>query len=142
MSKKTLRLYPSEIPEPDIRPSFRTGLWTLRTDYLYVDDLTAIVIPAGFTCDGASIPKAIHSLIGSFDLSITAPLIHDYLYRYQGLLPVDYVTPYRIYDRIDADNLFSRVMEEEGVPVWRRKLAYGAVRALGRWAWNKRKEVR
>lgn len=139
MSKKKLRLYESEIPEPDIRPSFREGLWTLRTDYLYVvDGQWVITIPAGFSCDGASIPKAFHSLIGVFDLSITAPLIHDFLYRSQGMPAVEAVTPYRIFDRAEVDALFAEIMKEEGVPVWRRRAAYLAVRAFGRWAWNGR----
>jgi hypothetical protein len=43
-----------------------------------------IQIPAGFVFDLASVPRVLWWLIAPFELSIVAPLIHDWLYRVEG----------------------------------------------------------
>jgi hypothetical protein len=77
------------------------------------------VIPKGFRSDLASIPRCLWWLIAPFELSIQAPLLHDYLYK-RG----------RLRRRV-VDRVFLGLMESEGVPRWRRNAAYLAVRLFG-----------
>ena len=110
--------------------------WLLEEAYAYQDGPTRILIPAGFKFDLASVPRLLWSLIAPFDLSIAAPLLHDFLYRYAGRPPAGSVVPTRAYTRAQSDSLFERVMEEEGVPAWRRALAYRAVRLFAQADWG------
>ena len=112
------------------------GRWRLEADYVYRDGDTAITVPAGFRFDLSSVPRVLWSLIAPFELSIAAPLVHDFLYRHGGRPPEGSVEPLRSYTRGEADRLFRRMMEAEGVPAWRRTVAYLAVRGFGRGAWR------
>lgn len=85
-----------------------------------------IRIHAGFVFDLASIPRIFWRLIAPFELSIAAPLVHDFLYR--GGCPGA--------TRAEADAAFLDLMGRERVPLWRRRLAYLAVRVFGRFAWR------
>lgn len=108
------------------------GAWVLHEDYSYYDAPRDCLlnIPAGFRFDLASVPRALWWLIAPFELSIVAPLLHDWLYRHGG------VVPGRSYTRAEADALFRDVMREEGVPGWRWRAAYLAVRVAGRGSWR------
>ncbi len=110
--------------------------WRLETDYLYDDGDHRITVPAGFEFDLSSVPRAFWSLIAPFELSIVAPLVHDFLYKYGGEPPPGSVQPRRSYTRRDVDDMFRSIMEKEGVAPWRRRLAYWAVRTFGQWAWR------
>jgi Protein of unknown function (DUF1353) len=123
------RLPPPVITSPEI------GRWRLEVPYTYHDDGTAITVPAGFEFDLSSVPRPFWSLIAPFELSIVAPLLHDFLYRHGGKPPAG-IDPPRAYSRAEADRLFRHIMEAEAVPTWRRVLAYAAVRAFGRGAWR------
>lgn len=112
-------------------------LWRLEQPYSYSGDNHTITVPALFEFDLASIPRALWWLIGPFDLSIAAPLIHDFLYRYQGQPPTGSIVPPRTYKRKEADQLFRAMMKEEGVWWWRRAAAYRVVRLVGGIAWAK-----
>jgi Protein of unknown function (DUF1353) len=112
------------------------GEWRLEADYAYRDGSTAITVPAGFRFDLSSVPRALWSVIAPFELSIVAPLLHDFLYRHGGRPPVGTVEPPRTYTRAEVDAMFRRIMEAENVSVWRRVLAYAAVRVFGRRAWR------
>lgn len=99
-------------------------------------------IPQNFEFDLASVPRILWSLISSFELSLVAPLIHDYLYRFQGT-PVHHrvVNPeapqeeyYMNLTRKQADDLFYDLMIREGVVPWKAKAAHRAVRWFApRW---------
>jgi len=110
--------------------------WRLEQPYSYRDGDNVITVPEGFTFDLASIPRAFWWLISPFDLSIAAPLIHDFLYKYEGEPPDGSIEPPRVYTRKQADQLFLRMMEMEGIPRWRRALAYASVRAFGWLGWG------
>lgn len=112
--------------------------WVLREDYKYFDRETGvwIKVPAGFRFDLASVPRAVWSIIAPFELSIAAPLLHDFLYRHGGAPPRGTIRPYRAWTRAEADRLFRDVMAREGVPGWRRWAAYLAVRAFGGGSWR------
>ena len=111
--------------------------WRLEEAYSYQDGPTQIIVPAGFLFDLASIPRIFWWLIAPFELSVAAPLLHDFLYHHRGDLPPGTVEPSRPYTRHEADHLFRTVMETEGVPGWRRTLAYLAVRAVGWLGWRR-----
>ena len=100
------------------------------------DGDTTITVPAGFRFDLSSVPRVFWSLIAPFELSIAAPLVHDFLYRHGGKPPEGSVAPPRAYTRAEADRTFRAMMEAEGVSAWRRTAAYLAVRAFGGRAWR------
>ena len=129
----------SDLPAPAVSydPDGPDGdRWRLVRAYVYADRGTVLRVPAGFTFDLASVPRAAWVAIAPFELSIVAPLLHDALYRHGGALPRSWCTPYRTYTRGEADALFRRVMEREGIGWWRRWSAYAAVRAFGRGSWR------
>ena len=113
------------------------NLWRLEMDYQYQDGSNLITVPEGFEFDLASIPRAFWWLVSPFELSIAAPLLHDFLYAHKGDPPPGSIEPSRAYTRKQADQLFRRVMEFEGVAAWRRGLAYAAVRSFGWIGWKK-----
>lgn len=137
-----LRHTPVEIPESELRPPVVTYLaaerrWRLEEPYRYRDGPTLLEIPRHFSFDMASIPRLFWWLVAPFELSISAPLIHDFLYRYAGAPPIGSLDPPRSYDRKEADALFREVMRQEGVATWRWRAAYIAVRRFGSGAWGK-----
>jgi Protein of unknown function (DUF1353) len=131
---------PVEIAASSLPPPLLTyvgdGRWQLEADYTYQDGETTITVPQGFRFDLSSVPRAFWSVIAPFELSIVAPLLHDFLYRYGGSPPAGTVDAPRTYTRAEADRMFRTIMEIEGVPAWRRTLAYWAVRTFGRGAWH------
>ena len=125
----------SRLPPP-VMTSPSIGRWRLEAAYAYRDGATTITVPAGFEFDLSSVPRVFWPLIGPFDLSIVAPLLHDFLYRHRGKPPAGSVEPPRTYERVEVDRLFLRIMEAENVSAWRRLLAYAAVRAFGGGDWR------
>ena len=112
------------------------GRWRLERSYHFGDGETMITVPAGFEFDLSSVPRVFWSFIAPFELSIAAPLLHDFLYRYRGKPLGGAVTPPRTYTRAEADRLFREIMRVEGVSTWRRTLGYVATRVFGRSAWR------
>jgi len=76
-------------------------------------------VPVGFTTDFASIPKWLRWLIPPTGLYGKAAVLHDWLYR-TGIV-----------SRRRADFIFLRAMRVLGVPKWKRRAMYRAVRAFG-----------
>lgn len=111
--------------------------WRLEVDYLYDDEGTVLTVPATFLFDLSSVPRPLWWLIAPFELSVTAPLLHDFFYRAGGNPESGSVQPPRVYTRREVDDLFRRVMEKEGVAGWRRAFGYSAVRIFGYWAWKR-----
>lgn len=83
-------------------------------------------IPPGYRFDLASVPRGLWWLIAPFELSTLAPLVHDYLFEMRGR------TPKQKLSRRQVDRVFLRAMRHEGIPYWRRTLAYLGVR-IGGW---------
>jgi hypothetical protein len=125
----------SQLPAP-VLTYLGGDRWRLEADYSYQDGSHRITVPAGFEFDLSSVPRAFWSLIAPFELSVTAPLLHDFLYETGGDPPAGAIEPPRTYTRREVDELFRSVMEQEGVPAWRRRLAYAAVRTFGGRAWK------
>jgi len=133
LARASVRIAASRLAAPVVTYLVGKRTWLLEQAYAYRDGRTRIVVPAGFEFDLASVPRPLWVLIAPFELSIAAPLLHDFLYRYRGRPPAGSVVPPREYSRAETDRLFERVMEQEGVPAWRRWLAYRSVRLL---AWS------
>ena len=131
---------PVDIAESRLPPPIFSHLggdrWRLEGDYAYRDAETTITIPKGFEFDLSSVPRPLWWLIAPFDLSVAAPLLHDFLYLHGGRPPAGSVVPPRIYNRAEVDAMFRGIMRKEGVSSWRRVLGYLAVRAFGRSAWR------
>lgn len=127
----------SALPAPVLTWIGPGNVWRLEEAYSYPDGPNTITVPAGFEFDLASIPRPLWWLISPFELSIAAPLIHDFLSQHKGDPPAGSITPPRIYSRAEADRLFRHIMEIEGVPRWRRLLAYVGVRTFGWLGWRR-----
>lgn len=137
----------------------RSGHTTYRVvqDYTYQWRLPRhsveyrLTVPAGFECDGASVPRLLWSFVGLAPdgLLRAAAVSHDYLYASRGLvggnLKARYYSPAHEHDwqtvlwpvtRKQSDELFARLLREAGVAKRRRRLAYLAVRLFGFYAWR------
>jgi hypothetical protein len=134
LDREAVRVADSRLPPPVL--TYLGGRhWRLEADYAYRDGETTITVPAGFRFDLSSVPRAFWWLVAPFELSVAAPLLHDFLYLHEGDPPPGTVEPPRAYSRAEADRVFLEIMRAEGVARWRRALAYAAVRAFGGRVW-------
>lgn len=105
---------------------------TLCQNYMRYSSIVGdtVFIAEGFVFDGASIPKAFWSLIGSpFSGKYRqSALIHDALYASE-LVPRD-----------EADKCFLELMEKDGVSWLKRYTMYNAVRVGGYFVWKNHKK--
>ena len=85
-------------------------------------------IPAGFQCDGCSVPRFLwDSVSPPLDpCTLRGAVAHDYLYR--NCLPG--------WNREDADRLFYDCIVADGLPSWRARIAYWGVRLWGQSSWQ------
>jgi hypothetical protein len=102
-----------------------------------VPHLCTVTVKAGFQFDRATIPRIFWLLISKEDLSNVAPLFHDLLYRFKGVLHRDWVKPYTTFSRREADNLFFHLMAKSCVTSWRVHVAYQAVCHFSAFAWGR-----
>lgn|SRR5574340_870527 len=117
---------------PDVREvSVNPRIFETITEFRW----GAIRVPAGFLCDGASVPRIVRNLIDDDDLSEAAWLLHDYLYSVQGV-----VSEFIRFTRADVDRLLNSINIRHGVVPWKRRAVYAAVRLCGWHAWNSHKE--
>jgi hypothetical protein len=114
--------------------------WELVDEVRFFDATLGcfLIAPKGYKFDLASIPRPLWGVIAPFELSTLAPLFHDLIYEFKGNLPQTNVIPFPFHrlTQKDADDLFFRLMEQEGVSGWKRYTAYIAVRAAGWTYWN------
>jgi hypothetical protein len=96
------------------------GNWRTEMEETYYDTELGyeFIIPPGYVFDLASIPRSIWWLIAPYELSILAPLLHDFVYGYKGLMPDG-----KVLSEKQTDDLF-------------RKAAWAAVRTVGFTYWN------
>jgi hypothetical protein len=91
----------------------------------YENDFFKIDVKGGWETDGASVPKFLQNIFAPFaDLTIEAAIVHDALYMAEAL------------PRKKCDEIFLEIMELSGVPYWKRKLMYIAVRIGGGAVWK------
>jgi hypothetical protein len=151
------------LPEVKLVGIGATGIYEVIEDYLYsldyfsigrtldyetkkqyesqtvknqIPHLCTITVPKGFQFDRASIPRLFWIFISKDDLSNVPPMFHDLLYRFGGVLPDSYVSPYTTFSRLETDYLFKHLMERCGVKPWRLFCAYQAVRNFATFAWG------
>ena len=129
-TSRSISIKNSTLPAPVIQYDEQEEIWILVESYRYQGDGYQIIVPANFKFDLASVPRPFWWAISPFDLSISAPLIHDFIFRYQGKLPQGSVIPERTFTRLEVDQLFNLIMKQEGVATWRRVIAYNAVRLV------------
>lgn len=86
------------------------------------------IVPAGFKCDGASIPGFLWNKISApvDPRTLRGAIAHDYLYR--NFVPG--------WDRKEADDLFYQLIREDGLSWLRSQIAYAGVRMFGKGAWS------
>ena len=86
-------------------------------------------------------PRIFFPLISAWDLSFSAPISHDFLYRCGGRPPTGSCYPSsRVFTRKECDRVFLKLMEDEEVWAWRRWLSYLALRWFGYFAFKRGKE--
>lgn len=99
--------------------------WALEYDFIYESDLAGrLIVPAGFVCDLNSIPRFLWWASTPTDFP-EAGVVHDWAYR--GNLP-----------RNVADRVYAELLTLLGMGDARVASRYMALRAFGRWAYNKR----
>ena len=109
----------------DIHQSDAMGnVYTLREDLIY----SGLTVPAGFSSDGASVPRFFWRIVfpPGDQKALRAAFLHDWRYR----------THPEGWSREAADNLFRRVLIEDGVSQICAALAYRGVRIFGGRAWK------
>ena len=111
------------------------GLWRLEHGYFYENGPIGIAMPEGFLFDLASIPRLGWWLIAPFELTIEAALIHDGLYRTGGCPAWVRVGAPARFTRREADLILLSMMRRDGVPEWKCRSAFRAVRLFGGAAW-------
>ena len=101
------------------------NVFTLRQELRIMPGLT---VPAGFSSDGASVPRFFWRLVfpPGDQKALRAAFVHDWIYR----------THPEGWTREAADKLFLKLLIEEGMPEFRAVLAWLGVRIFGSAAWK------
>lgn len=143
------------LPQPSLIPVSDSGdgRYVLEKEYCYrwqaAGGIWLLRIPAGFPCDGASVPWAgtVLTGIGRDGLHRAGALVHDFLYRHGGRPPEGSFYKFNFYaadwrscaapwTREQADKLFANMLGQAGVSPRRRRLMYLAVRLFGWRSWK------
>lgn len=96
--------------------------WIVAQDYIYEYNGRIYTVPKGFKTDLASTPRMLWLTFPPFRRYTGASVIHDFLYSCGYKIGIT---------RKEADLIFLGIMEELGVPAWKRKTMYRAVRLFG-----------
>jgi hypothetical protein len=123
---------PQHFPaRPHLEPE-GNGSWRVAEDYLFPVANLWVKIPEGFETDLASVPRLLTVLVQDDELGGAAPLAHDALYQWSGDTGQGLVLRRR-----QVDALFRLYMRLEGVPAWKRTVAWLAVRFAGWACWHR-----
>ena len=110
--------------------------WEITKDWHYEVNGVSYMIPAGFTFDGASIPKFFRSFLSPVGVLLLGGLVHDYAYKYAALKPSKVGDPLLILDQKKSDQIFRDInIEINGFYVL-NFLAYWGLKLGGFIAWN------
>lgn len=99
-------------------------VWQLECPLVWEHDGEAIIVPAGFRTDLASIPRLFQNLVPVNGRHRAAAVLHDYLFVVQDR------------PRSAVDAIFLRAMEASGVSWAQRWVMYAAVRVGGWMPWR------
>lgn len=157
-----------QTPNQPVKSSFQrakvsynpqNNIWTLEEEYCYFDETkqTQLILDKGFEFDLSSIPRVFWRIVAIHELSLEAPLIHDFMYMSKGGERNYYIDKkgmfFRkkkilkkilgniepsgtLYTRKEADDLFFKMMDEAGVSNWRRWFGYIGVSLFGGLHWK------
>jgi hypothetical protein len=100
----------------------------LTAPLMYEDADMAVVVPVGFRCDLASVPRIVRSISTPWHLSARAGVLHDCAYRWFEIWEIP---------RKPADGLYQRALISDGVPGWRAWMQKTAVRMGAGGAWKR-----
>ncbi len=116
-------------PLPLIVKHIDGEMWELMEPFEYITKKNEVIkVPIGFLSDFASIPRFFYRMIGPPTGRYgPSAIVHDYLYHTKK------------YTRRKSDAIFLEAMGVLGVPWWKRRTMWLAVRAAGWLPWNKRK---
>lgn len=117
-----MKAFPDKLRFDDAGMLNGDRVFVLTHEFRYVSSMGVIHVPALFLTDGASIPKAFHSVLGPFGSYFEAAVIHDFLYSPENLE----------FDRRESDEIFYEAMYKSGVPWATRAIIYRAVRIFGK----------
>ena len=110
--------------------------WELAEDYNYKLNDKEFVIPAGFTFDGASIPKFLHPFFSPVGVLLMGGLVHDYAYKYQTLLMKNKKETLGVISQKRSDEIFRDININVNGFYLMNYLAYWSLRIGGFVAWN------
>ena len=113
-----------------------TRNWEITRDWQYKIDGEDYVIPAGFTFDGASIPKFLRTFFSPVGVLLVGGLVHDYAYKYKTLLKVDRKSTMGDLTQKRADEIFRDINCNVNGFYFMNYLAYWSLRLGGFVAWN------
>ena len=113
-----------------------TRQWEITKDWHYKIDKEEYVIPAGFTFDGASIPKFLRSFFSPGGVLLMGGLVHDYGYKYATLLKKNKKETIGIKDQKWMDKTFRDINIYVNGFYTMNYLSYWALRIGGFVAWN------
>ena len=113
-----------------------TRNWTVTKDWNYNINGTDYVIPAGFTFDGASIPKFLRTFFSPVGVLLMGGLVHDYGYKYATLLKKNKKDTIGIKDQKWMDKTFRDINIFVNGFYTMNYLSYWALRLGGFMAWN------
>lgn len=150
ISDTTVHIRGSKLPNPKISWNQSSKIWILVEQVnvgIASKELSKVVgieIPKGFKFDLSTIPRFLWALIAPFELSIIAPLVHDFLYVNKGNLEINEQNLIAIsknsqtikISRLETDSIFLSHMKQEGVGFIKRWVAYIGVRLFGGIFWK------
>lgn len=136
---------------PDIRQRRPRNAWELRETWSYVWEAEQtcwkLTLDSGFEFE-PSVPRPLWSLVSPME-TLTASAPHDFIYRYEGQIPMtgadgrldvkengQWTAFEGTVSRRNADRFFGRILKEQGVTPWRRWMAFKAVHWFGRFWWG------
>lgn len=139
------------LPIPTKTKGFFSALWTwvestrqweLMEDFFFtMKDGTVVYIPAGFTHDGASIPKALRGALSPVGIMLIAGILHDFLYKYRYLKTIDGELYIHTCTRKEADDIFREVNIQVNGMAPLINAAYYSLRSFGFVAWNSHRKA-
>ena len=118
-----------------------TRNWEVAEDWEFRIEGDWYVIPAGFTFDGASIPKFLHTWLSPTGVLLMGGLVHDFAYKYETLLKKNKKKTIGTITQKKADEIFRDINIEQNGFHLLNKLAYWALRIGGFVAWNGHRKV-
>ena len=113
-----------------------TRNWEITKDWHYTIDGKDYVIPAGFTFDGASIPKFMRTFFSPVGVLLVGGLVHDYAYKYKTLLLKNKKDTMGELNQKRADEIFRDININVNGFYTMNYLAYWSLRLGGFVAWN------